>query len=50
MAITGVGVPNYMPAVERQGHAQELPQATSSKPTKQFGTGCLATAFSAGKK
>lgn len=38
-------MPNYKAAVERQGHAHILPQAMSSKLTKQFGTRCLVTAF-----
>lgn len=38
-------MPNYMPAVKRQGHAHILPQAVSSELTKQFGTRCLVTAF-----
>lgn len=49
MVITEVGMPNYTLAVKRQGHAHILPQAMSSKLTKQFGTGYLATAFRAGK-
>lgn len=38
-------MPNYKAAVKRQGHAHILPQAMSSKLTKQFGTRCLVTAF-----